>query len=315
MNSYKPAPIGGKLLARIWKHHRLGGIRSLSQPSRPGLNSVRFVNDRYVIRFYTSEATRYPPSQGEAHAFKILANSGIPVPEVVALGFSGDISPYDYLIMSRLPGRPLIEVWPELDKRQRKRAANSTGVYLAQIHTHTFKRFGYLSRLESDGYSCWYDFLYDYFSHYAGRVERVGIIESGIIKRIQRLLQTNRPLLEQVTLGALLHSDFHFKHILYQAGEITGILDFEMALSGDPAWEFVPEDRWPQQCPGSLPWLFQQYQQRRTLESGYELRVSLYKLLMYLVFIADSKNNQAVDNLEEARTQMTGLIEMLEENT
>jgi aminoglycoside phosphotransferase (APT) family kinase protein len=314
MNSHNPAPIGGKLLSRIWRHHQLGGIRSLSQPAHPGLNPIRFVNERYVIRFYISEATRYQPSQGEAHAFEILANSGIPVPKVVALGFSGDISPYDYLIMTRLPGRPLIEVWPELDKRQRKRAANSIGVYLAQIHTYTFKRFGYLARLESESYCCWYDFVYDYFSHYAGRVERMGIIESDIIERIQRLLQTNRPLLEQVTLGALLHSDFQFKHILYQAGEITGILDFEMALSGDPAWEFIIEDRWPQQCPGSLPWLFQQYQQRRTLESGYEMRVNLYKLLMYLVFIVGSKNNQTVNSLEEARTQMIGLIEMLEES-
>lgn len=315
MNSHKPAPIGGNLLARIWRYHRLGGISSLSQPARPGLNPIRFVNDRYVIRFYTSAETHYQPSQGEAHAFEILANSGIPVPEVVALGFSGDISPYDYLIMTRLPGRPLIEVWPELDKRQRKRTANSIGVYLAQIHTYTFNRFGYLSRLESDGYSCWYDFVYDYFSHYAGRVETMGIIESGILKRIQRLLETSRSLLEQITLGALLHSDFHFKHILYQGGEITGILDFEMALSGDPAWEFVVEDRWPQQCPGSLPWLFQQYQKRQTLESGYEIRVSLYKLLLYLVFIAGFKKNQVVDSLEEALTQMNGLIEILEGST
>jgi aminoglycoside phosphotransferase (APT) family kinase protein len=315
MNSHKSTPIGGKLLARIWRYHRLGGISSLSQPAHPGLNPIRFVNDRYVIRFYTCADTPFRPSQGEAHAFEILSNSSVPVPEVVALGFSGDISPYDYLIMTRLPGRPLIEVWAKLDKCQRKRAATSIGIYLAQIHTNTFQRFGYLSHLESDGYSSWFDFVYDYFSHYAGQAETIGIIESGIIERVQRLLQTNRSLLEQITLGALLHSDFHFKHILYQEGQITGILDFEKALSGDPAWEFVIEDRWPQQCPGSLPWLFQQYQQRRRLESGYEMRVSLYKLLMYLVFIAGFNNNQNVDSMQEARTQMTALIEILEGNT
>jgi len=312
MNSSKPTPIGGKLLARIWRNHRLGDISSLSQPPHPGLNPIRFVNDRYVIRFYTSVTHGSKPSQGEARAFEILASSDVPVPEVIALGFSGEISPFDYLITTRLAGRPLVEVWPQLSKREKKHAAHTVGAYLAQIHTNDFQQFGYLSALDSSGYAKWYDFVYDYYAYHARRVQRLEIFEACVFDRIQRLLQTNRSIFDQVTLGVLIHSDFQFKHILYQSGNVTGVLDFERALSGDPAWDFVGEDDWPRQCPGSLPWLYQQYKLQKALDNGHETRVSLYKLLMYLVSLADPKNIPAASDLEDARTQITGLIEMLE---
>jgi aminoglycoside phosphotransferase (APT) family kinase protein len=312
MNSSKATPIGGKLLTRIWRTHHLGNISSLSQPARPSLNPIRFVNDRFVIRFYTSKGQDFKPSQGEARAYELLANSGVPVPEVVALGFSGEVSPYDYLIMTRLPGRPLVDVWSELDKRQKKRAAHAVGTHLAQIHTNAFQRFGYLSRLDSNGYAHWYDFVYAYYSYYAAQVQKLEILEAAIFDRLQNLLRNNRALLDQVTLGALVHSSFQFKHILYQAGEITGVLDFGHALSGDPAWDFVLEDEWPKQCPGSLPWLYQRYQLRKTLETGYEIRMSLYKLLMYMVFLADSNSQPIGDGLDDARNLISALIEMLE---
>lgn len=314
MNSSKPTPIGGKLLARIWKIHRLGAISSLSQPARPSLNPIRFVNDRYAIRFYTSKDQDFEPSQGEARAYELLANSGVPVPEVVALGFSGDISPYDYLITTRLPGRTLVDVWSGLDKHQKKRTAHAVGAHLARIHSHVFKRFGYLSRMESNGYTHWYDFVFAFYSSYASQVQKLEILETGIFDRIQFLLRNNRTLLNQITLGVLVHSDFKFKHILYQAGEVSGVLDFGRAFSGDPAWDFIVQDEWSRQCPGSLPWLYQQYQLRKPLETGYEIRMSLYKLLRYMVFLSDFNNQPKGDGLEDARNQITGLIEMLEES-
>jgi len=39
--------------------------------------------------------------------------------------------------------------------------------------------------------------------------------------------------------GRLLHGDFHTGHIFAQHGKITGIIDFENAVSGDPLYDLA----------------------------------------------------------------------------
>ena len=51
------------------------------------------------------------------------------------------------------------------------------------------------------------------------------------------MLAAARGLLAQVRSGALAHCDFHYENILQDGGRLSGLLDFEWAISGDPAYD------------------------------------------------------------------------------
>ena len=53
---------------------------------------------------------------------------------------------WHYLLMSRLPGRRLVEVWPELDLGDRTRIAEQTGAAIAALHASMRRRWARSSR-------------------------------------------------------------------------------------------------------------------------------------------------------------------------
>ena len=79
----------------------------------------------------------YPPferMERDREASVLRAIEGrlpIPTPAVRAVGEWGD---WGYLLMDRLPGRSLKEVWPALPSRVRLRLAEELGAALAALH-------------------------------------------------------------------------------------------------------------------------------------------------------------------------------------
>jgi thiamine kinase-like enzyme len=89
-------------------------------------------------------------------------------------------------------------------------------------------------------------------------------------------------LLDNVTTGHLVHSDYQFENLLHRDGVITGIIDFEWAVSGDPARDFRLDEQWDDDCPGSRAYIYEGYQQLRALEPDHEARVLMYKLQFHM---------------------------------
>jgi len=63
------------------------------------------------------------------------------------------------------------------------------------------------------------------------------------VKRALAVLEEDRAFLAD-TPARLLHFDFEPSHLLVdeRSGEITGVIDFESAKSGDPAYDFAQWD-------------------------------------------------------------------------
>ena len=79
----------------------------------------------------------YPPherehAEVEARVLGVVEGRlPIATPRVLAVG---EQDGWPYLLMSRLPGRRLVEAWPTLDARDRDRVADETGAALAALH-------------------------------------------------------------------------------------------------------------------------------------------------------------------------------------
>jgi aminoglycoside phosphotransferase (APT) family kinase protein len=267
-------------LQRIWDANGLGKVESIQSAKRGMNNLATVVNDSHVIRFDVLDLEGVCRYQGEKFAYERLRAANIPSPEVVALDLSKSLIPYHYIILTKIDGTPLIDDWPNFSEAQKAQAGRSAGRYLALMHNISLEGFGSLRRLEIDPLPCWYDHLEQFFERYAQGLLNQKVMDAPTYRRMRACLEEMRPIVDMESDGRLIHSDYQFENLLHRDGVITGIIDFEWAISGDPAWDFKLDEQWDDDCPGSAAYIYEGY--TRSLAPDHEIRVWLYKMLFHL---------------------------------
>lgn len=302
-------------LRRIFSAHGLGDVRSLSPLPRGGVNPGAIVNNAYIIRFDLRSGDATSRFISEVDACQRLQASGVPVPEVVAIDLSREVVPYPYLITVRLPGVPLIDRWADLSASARRQTARLAGRFLALIHQSEIRKFGNLHDIaESGGWGLWLGYVGDYLRRYSRQAVALGVVDPFLPVRAQAALLHHRATLAGVTAGRLVHSDYHFENILVDGDAITGVLDFEWALSGDPSWDFIVEDKWEAMCPGSRRHIYEGYEQVSALAPDHDLRVKLYQLPMYVEWLVDFTRRGDSARAAKSHRQMLAVLDALEEH-
>lgn len=276
------ADISDALLQRIWDKHLLGEIRAIATPERGVINACRIVNDAYVIRFDTLDYADLIRYKGERIAYELLRGSGVPVPDVIALDSTKTLAPYCYLILTKLDGTPIIDAWHELSLEERGRVARAAGKCLALIHECRFDGFGVVKTAKMGNLPRWYDYVRETLDGDTEEAIALGLIDKGMAEKLKVILTAHRSVLEIGTRGRLVHGDYQFENLLQRDADLTGVIDFEWMRSGDPAWDFRLEDLWEDTCPGSRTLVYEGYANCRMLTEDHNLRVQLYKMLLYL---------------------------------
>ena len=274
--------INSETLQAIWAAQGLGPVITVQPAARGSNNLATVVNNAYVIRFDALDLPLPCRYEGEKLAYDRMRAMNIPAPEVIALDTSKALVPYHYVILSKIEGRPLIDDWADFSAEQQAEIGFSAGRYLALLHEIEFDGFGKLSRLDSTPWPCWYDHVEDFFQRYApGLVER-GVIDTALYDRMLSNITRLRPEFDFSGSGRLVHSDYQFENLLHQDGVISGIIDFEWSIAGDPTWDFKLDEQWDDDCPGSAAHIYQGYTSVRPLADDHRRGVWLYKLLFHL---------------------------------
>lgn len=300
--------IDDTLLQRIWQARGLGAVEAITRPARGSINPCFIVNDSDVVRFTTLTDKGGQRFESERMAYDILRDSGIPVPQVVVLDTSLEIAPYAYLITTKLPGAPVVDSWPDLTLDQQQRVAYEAGQYLAQIHTYTFDRFGKLRSLD---FADWYGYVADFLSRYVQQALQVGGISTREQAQMESVLRLHRSVLDRITRGSLVHSDYHFENILQQNGVVTGIVDFEWAYSGDPLSDLVADEQWERMCPGSRAHVRAGYTALRSPGSDSDIRLVIYRMLFLLETLVDHKKAGHESAYRETHDRLMALVDAL----
>jgi hygromycin-B 7''-O-kinase len=150
---------------------------------------------------------------------------------------AGDFGGWNYLLIERLHGQPLTEVWEHLTAPQRHRLASQLGEALAALHAFTAPELDDLAPAE------WERFLAE---QRAGCVDhqRVAGLESAWLAQIPAFM-------DLVSLDgspapprpALLHTEVMNEHLLVAPGSdgwsLSGMVDFESAMRGATEYEFA----------------------------------------------------------------------------
>jgi hygromycin-B 7''-O-kinase len=227
--------------ARAVAEHVLGRRAVAAERDRVGAsNAVYFValagGDECVVRIGRAEWHRVPQ---EVWALGRCRALGVPAPEVLGADWSLARFPWPYTVAGRLPGRVMRR--GELRPSEIESLLERMGGYLRLVHSVELSGHGDLVE-SGDGYagrhaSAW-EALRD---HLEVRIANLppGLVTDDRIARVRARVEGERDLFAP-DRPVLVHGDFQDKNVLVEGGRVTGILDFENLVAGDPAIDFTP---------------------------------------------------------------------------
>jgi aminoglycoside phosphotransferase (APT) family kinase protein len=225
----------------------------------------------------------------EAEYFRLVRSTvpGVPVPEVL---HEDD----GWLITTLLPGRPLTEVADCPDVR------TELGAAVARLHTVTGPHFGYTGNRPSatDWPTAYAKIIDDLRADAAAWNVPLPPLD-GLVARHERALKL-------VTRPALVHFDLWDGNVLCADGHLTGLVDGERFLYGDPLIDLVSpavlrriEDEPDHPFLRGYP---------VTLDEAARIRLALYRVFLYLLLIVEGPS-RAIPIGGERHTYVTGLLE------
>lgn len=280
-----------KLIALVAKKLDLAPFELQLVPIATGKHNASFwvvaQQNRFILRVAPPDSTgllfyerRMMHQEPLLHEL-IRSRTTISVAQIIAADFSRTHLERDYLLMTALPGVPLSNA-SSLNTSQRQQTLYQVGCYLRQLHQLTapdclgIEAYGYIGEHHpmepqptwAAAFSLMWNLLLD------------DVVASGCYTRGERQLMSH--LLEQhiahfdyAQPARLLHMDVWSQNILVDsAGNVTGLIDFDRALWGDPEIESAVLDY----CSISAPAFWQGYGSKRSVSVSAGIRQQFYLL-------------------------------------
>ena len=227
-------------------------------------------DDPEPLLFYEYRMMRQEPGIHE----RLLRETRVPVPAIRAVVQDDPDLDRDFLVMERLPGVPLSE--RGFGSAQVNRLMASVGECLKQAHALEGPAYGYVGPHQPmEPQADWSAAFRIMWDKLLTDTERCGGYTSDEACTMRRLLDTHAAVFERKVPKALLHMDVWAQNILAdETGQLTGLLDWDRALYGDPEIEFAVLDY----CGISTPAFWEGYGDLRDESSEARLRHAFYYL-------------------------------------
>jgi aminoglycoside phosphotransferase (APT) family kinase protein len=227
----------------------------------------------------------------EAEYFEMISarTPGVPVPSVLAV--SPDPA---WIITTLLPGTPLAA-------RDSPKAREQLGACVARIHGITGPRFGYTGdRAAGDDWPTAFEAIVDALRADAADWNVPLPPLDGVVARY-------RDVLAAVTRPALLHFDLWDGNVLAGPdGSLTGLVDGERYLYGDPLLDFVSPAllRRIEDIPGHP---FVAGYRPAPFDEPARIRLALYRIHLYVLMIAEGPS-RGIPIADGRHDHLTGLL-------
>ncbi len=257
-----------------------------------------------VLLFYERDMMSQEP---EIHGL-ILDKTDIPVAEVVVFDSSRSIIDRDYIIMRRLVGTALSQVRVDFDRYDG--IMFEIGEHLTQLHSITADSYGYIgAHRPMEPQPTWWGAFHVMWEKLLDDIVGVGMYSDDERDMLVKLLDEHRSCFDRPVMSSLLHMDIWAQNILVDGDlKVTGIVDWDRALWGDPEIEYAVLDY----CGISQPGFWRGYGKVR--ENSPEAKIRhifyyLYEHQKYIVIRIGRRNNP-----EAARQYKADTFRMLRNN-
>lgn len=183
-----------------------------------------------VYKFY---APLFPEDfDRELLSLEFLAKKlAVPTPELVAAGMLDD---WHYIVMTRLSGETLLDLWPEMSPPDRARVSAAAGELLAAIHAlEVPTELDVLNAPEG-----WDAFIEQQLATVVERNSGSGIAETWIAQLPE--FMASQAATMRARKRVFLHTEVGSPHLLVhpETLELTGLVDFEPSMVGNPGYDW-----------------------------------------------------------------------------
>jgi hygromycin-B 7''-O-kinase len=196
-----------------------------------GTHLVYFAGPSYVVKLFV------PLFEHDFVAESLVARHlegrlGVATPTIV---HQGETAGWHYLVMTRVPGYPLLEVWPGIPDGDRQAIARTIGEMIARLRSLSVEG---VRDLAVD----WPAFLARQVATAAERQSGGGLPE-GLVEQIPAYLESTAVHLAEDFEPVLLLADITDEHVLVSqdggSWRVVGYVDFGDAFLGHPDHELV----------------------------------------------------------------------------
>jgi aminoglycoside phosphotransferase (APT) family kinase protein len=173
----------------------------------------------------------------------LRAQTSVPVAEIYAYDSSHALIDRSYMLMERLPGRALSDL-PHVSRGLYDRVLEQVGASLQQVHALQDERYGYLgAHRPMEPQPTWWQAFCVMWRALLNDIVRAGGYTEGEADYLSGLLDAYRACFDRPVRASLLHMDVWSQNILVDdQGTLTGLVDWDRALWGDPEIEYAVLD-------------------------------------------------------------------------
>ncbi|MGE3684706.1 MAG: phosphotransferase family protein [Bdellovibrionales bacterium] len=213
--------------------HKVVSIRRFTTGNHHFVYDVLLTGGRNVVVRLTTPSER-ESMRGALVWNERLVNLGLPLPKIY---YSDIDSPFPFLVMERFPGRDLGFEIGQMSEQQLRSLAKSLMKFQKTVGgLPTAGRFGYAIDPESARAESWMDALTSSIRRSRERIEAVGFVDIGCLKKFEELFSGCQEELRKVKATPFLH-DITTKNVIVADGELSGIVDVDSLCYGDPLFQ------------------------------------------------------------------------------
>jgi aminoglycoside phosphotransferase (APT) family kinase protein len=186
----------------------------------------------YVLRIATPDTRA--ELQGGCYWHPRLREVGVPVPALHATGCCGELA---YMLMDRLPGTDLGNVYITLSSATKRSLAESIADIQETVGTlRRARKYGFAASYEeiaANGCASWAEVIRAHVARSTEWIKSAGRVETSFIERTEKILAEHEPYFKGVTPVPFL-DDITTKNVIVNNGELTGVVDTDAVCFGDP---------------------------------------------------------------------------------
>jgi aminoglycoside phosphotransferase (APT) family kinase protein len=225
----------------------------------------------------------------EAAYYRLVRPLGVPVPEVLH-------AEEDWLCVSFLPGTPLSLV----DNENSSLVRSQLGSAMAKVHTMTGEQFGYPGGNRPRG-DDWADVFGAIVEDLLADAVDWDVTLPLEPQRIRGFVRAGADALAEVRRPALVHFDLWDGNVLCEDGRLTGLVDGERYLYGDPLIDFVsPAIAHPLDAIVSHPFTAG-YEPAVEWDEAALTRLALYRMHLFLLMVVECPSRAMGADLQAQR--------------
>lgn len=225
--------------------------------------------------------------EAEVSALRLMEGRGVPVPKVYYYDNSRQLCDADYFFMEKVEGVNLIHRNPQVTSdAQYNKILIELGEYNKKMNELVGDRFGYLGQKENLK-SNWKETFLNMIETLLEDGDRIQFELPFTNDLIYKTVEKHAGVLEEVKEARFVHWDLWEGNVFIKENKISGIIDFERALWGDPLMEYF----------------FRNHSKNKFFNEGYGVdlrrehkeRAYLYDIYLYLIMSIETKYRQYED--------------------